>query len=88
MLKNIYLEIKQKFETAIGVLRKEKITIDPDDTAAVNQYAKVMKTVREKYVSVVISGLCWVIHELNVMIVYVSFCFFVFFDLHINPISL
>nr|DAD27464.1 TPA_asm: hypothetical protein HUJ06_028932 [Nelumbo nucifera] len=33
---------------ALGVLRKEKITIDPDDPAAVAQYAKVMKTVREK----------------------------------------
>ncbi|KAL6952990.1 hypothetical protein U1Q18_040903 [Sarracenia purpurea var. burkii] len=48
MLKNIFLEVKKKFETAIGVLRKEKITIDPDDPAAVDQYAKVMKTVREK----------------------------------------
>lgn len=48
MLKNIFLEVKKKFETAIGVLRKEKITIDPDDPAAVAQYAKVMKTVREK----------------------------------------
>ncbi|XP_057491168.1 probable ATP synthase 24 kDa subunit, mitochondrial [Actinidia eriantha] len=48
MLKNIFLEVKKKFETAIGVLRKEKITIDPDDPAAVEQYEKVMKTVREK----------------------------------------
>lgn len=48
MLKNIFLEVKRKFETAMGVLRKEKITIDPEDPAAVNQYAKVMKTVREK----------------------------------------
>lgn len=48
MLKNIFLEVKKKFETAMGVLRKEKITIDPEDPAAVNQYAKVMKTVREK----------------------------------------
>ncbi|KAH7520735.1 hypothetical protein FEM48_Zijuj08G0176900 [Ziziphus jujuba var. spinosa] len=50
MLKNIFLEVKNKFETALGVLRKEKITIDPDDDAAVAQYAKVMKTVREKLV--------------------------------------
>ncbi|KAI3521583.1 hypothetical protein L1887_11054 [Cichorium endivia] len=28
-------------------LRKEKITIDPEDPAVVSQYAKVMKTVRE-----------------------------------------
>ncbi|XP_059641585.1 probable ATP synthase 24 kDa subunit, mitochondrial [Cornus florida] len=48
MLKNIFLEIKTKFETALGILKKEKITIDPDDPAAVEQYAKVMKTVREK----------------------------------------
>lgn len=48
MLKNIFLDVKKKFETAIGVLRKEKITIDPDNPAAVSQYAKVMKTVREK----------------------------------------
>ncbi|XVF17118.1 hypothetical protein REPUB_Repub10bG0091500 [Reevesia pubescens] len=48
MLKNIFLEVKKKFETALGVLRKEKITIDPDDPAAVAQYGKVMKTVREK----------------------------------------
>ena len=50
MLKNIFLEVKNKFDVALGILRKEKITIDPDDPAAVSQYAKVMKTVREKYV--------------------------------------
>ncbi|CAN6458279.1 unnamed protein product [Victoria cruziana] len=48
MLKGIFFEVKKKFETALGVLRKEKITIDPDDPAAVDQYAKVMKAVREK----------------------------------------
>ncbi|CAJ2676941.1 probable ATP synthase 24 kDa subunit, mitochondrial [Trifolium pratense] len=48
MLKNIYLEVKNKFETAVGILRKEKITIAPEDPAAVAHYAKVMKTVREK----------------------------------------
>lgn len=48
MLKNIFLEVKNKFETAMSVLRKEKITIDPNDSAAVQHYAKVMKTVREK----------------------------------------
>ncbi|KAK9277537.1 hypothetical protein L1049_007081 [Liquidambar formosana] len=48
MLKNIFLEVKKKFETAMGVVRKEKITIDPEDPAAVSHYAKVMKTVREK----------------------------------------
>ncbi|KAK6922915.1 MALE GAMETOPHYTE DEFECTIVE 1 [Dillenia turbinata] len=48
MLKNIFLEVKNKFQTAIGILKKEKITIDPDDPAAVSHYAKVMKTVREK----------------------------------------
>ncbi|XP_047322413.1 probable ATP synthase 24 kDa subunit, mitochondrial [Impatiens glandulifera] len=48
MLKNIFLDVKRKFETAIGVLRTEKITIDPEDPAAVKNYANVMKTVREK----------------------------------------
>ncbi|KAI3680243.1 hypothetical protein L2E82_50468 [Cichorium intybus] len=48
MLKGIFFDVKKKFETAIGILRKEKITIDPEDPAAVAQYAKVMKTVREK----------------------------------------
>ncbi|KAL1535153.1 putative ATP synthase 24 kDa subunit, mitochondrial [Salvia divinorum] len=48
MLKGIFLEVKKKFETAIGILRKEKITIAPEDSAAVAQYAKVMQTVREK----------------------------------------
>lgn len=48
MLRNVFLELKNKFETAMGILKKEKITIDPDDPAAVSHYAKVMKTVREK----------------------------------------
>ncbi|GLU20334.1 hypothetical protein SLE2022_365410 [Rubroshorea leprosula] len=48
MLKNIFSDVKKKFETAVGILRKEKITIDPDDPAAVSQYAKVMKTIRDK----------------------------------------
>jgi hypothetical protein len=48
LLKVIFFEVKKKFETALGVLKKEKITIDPDDPAAVSQYAQVMKTVREK----------------------------------------
>lgn len=52
MLKGIFLEVKKKFETALGILRQEKITIDPEDPAAVQQYANVMKTVREKYISI------------------------------------
>ncbi|XP_072952903.1 probable ATP synthase 24 kDa subunit, mitochondrial [Typha angustifolia] len=48
MLKSIFYEVKNKFEIALGVLKKEKITIDPDDPAAISQYAKVMKTIREK----------------------------------------
>lgn len=48
LLKSIFLEVKNKFETAVGIFRKEKVTIDPDDPAAVSQYAKVVKTVREK----------------------------------------
>ncbi|KAF6146356.1 hypothetical protein GIB67_020450 [Kingdonia uniflora] len=51
MLKNIFSEVKNKFETAIGVLRKEKITIDPNDPAAVAGYAKVVKTIRENFTS-------------------------------------
>ena len=48
LLKGIFFEVKKKFETALGVLKKEKVTIDPDDPAAVARYAEVMKTVREK----------------------------------------
>ncbi|KAJ8477443.1 hypothetical protein OPV22_021170 [Ensete ventricosum] len=48
MLKGIFYEVKNKFDIALGVLRKEKITIDPDDAASVSQYAKVIKTIREK----------------------------------------
>ncbi|CAM8907610.1 unnamed protein product [Rhodiola kirilowii] len=48
MLKNIFLEVKNKFETAIGVFKKEKITIDPEDPSAVAHYTKVMKMAREK----------------------------------------
>lgn len=48
VLKDIFYEVKNKLETAIGVLRKEKITIDPEDPAAVSNYAKVMKSVRQK----------------------------------------
>ncbi|KAG6481372.1 hypothetical protein ZIOFF_057972 [Zingiber officinale] len=51
ILKNIFYEVKNKYETAFGVLRKEKITIDPDDLAAVSQYAKVIKTIRENATS-------------------------------------
>ncbi|KAB5556580.1 hypothetical protein DKX38_007489 [Salix brachista] len=48
MLKDIFRDLKKKFDTAIGVFRKEKIIIDPEDPAAVSHYAKVMKTAREK----------------------------------------
>ncbi|XP_006646835.1 probable ATP synthase 24 kDa subunit, mitochondrial [Oryza brachyantha] len=48
LLKGIFFEVKKKFETALGVLKKEKITIDPDDPEAVARYAQVMKTVRQK----------------------------------------
>lgn len=51
MLKNVFVEVKSKFETALGILKKEKITIAPEDPAAVSHYANVMKTVREKLVS-------------------------------------
>lgn len=62
MLKGIFLEVKKKFETALGVLRQEKITIDPDDPAAVQEYAKVMKTVREKYIFLLILLLNTILH--------------------------
>ncbi|KAH9290394.1 hypothetical protein KI387_034511, partial [Taxus chinensis] len=45
---NTFLEVKKKFETALGILRKEKVTIDPDDPNAVSRYAQIMRTVREK----------------------------------------
>ncbi|XP_010555330.1 PREDICTED: probable ATP synthase 24 kDa subunit, mitochondrial [Tarenaya hassleriana] len=48
MLKEVFMEIKTKYNAAVDVLRKEKITIDPDDAAAVRQYANVMKTIRQK----------------------------------------
>jgi hypothetical protein len=48
LLKGIFFDVKKKFETALSVLKKEKITIDPDDPTAVAGYAQVMRTVREK----------------------------------------
>jgi hypothetical protein len=39
-LKGIFFEVKKKFETTLGVLKKEKITIDPYDYAAVSQDRK------------------------------------------------
>lgn len=51
LLKDVFFDMKKKFEIAMGILRKEKITIAPEDPAAVTHYAKVMKTIREKWVS-------------------------------------
>ncbi|KAJ4840603.1 hypothetical protein Tsubulata_020904, partial [Turnera subulata] len=49
MLKSIFMDVKTKFSAAIAALKQgEKITIAPEDPAAVAHYAKVMKTVREK----------------------------------------
>lgn len=48
MLKGVFTEIKNKFQAAVDILRKEKITLDPEDPAAVKQYANVMKTIRQK----------------------------------------
>lgn len=48
LLMNTFSEVTNKFKTALGILRKEKITIDPDDPNAVSRYVQVMKTVREK----------------------------------------
>ncbi|GJR07582.1 transcription factor GTE4-like protein isoform X1 [Tanacetum coccineum] len=49
MLKGIFVEVKKKSETAVRVLCQEKITIDLKDHAAVDQYDKVMKTVRQNH---------------------------------------
>nr|GEU92289.1 probable ATP synthase 24 kDa subunit, mitochondrial [Tanacetum cinerariifolium] len=38
MLKGIFLEVKKKFEMAVGVLCQEKITIDPEDPGAVDHW--------------------------------------------------
>ncbi|KAL3621485.1 hypothetical protein CASFOL_036397 [Castilleja foliolosa] len=48
VVEGYFLEVKKKFETAIGVLRKEKITIDPNDPTAVAEYDKVMKPLGKK----------------------------------------
>ena len=48
MLKGVFTEIKNKFQAAVDILRKEKITLDPEDPAAVKHYANVMKTIRQK----------------------------------------
>ncbi|OIT21751.1 PREDICTED: probable ATP synthase 24 kDa subunit, mitochondrial [Nicotiana attenuata] len=48
VLKDIFYEVKNKLETLIGFLRKEKINIDPEDPVAVSEYAKVMNSVRQK----------------------------------------
>jgi len=48
MLKGVFFDIKNKFQAAVDILRKEKITLDPEDPAAVKQYANVMKTIRQK----------------------------------------
>jgi hypothetical protein len=37
LLKGILFEVKKKIETTLGVLKKENITIDPDDPAAVSR---------------------------------------------------
>nr|DAD27807.1 TPA_asm: hypothetical protein HUJ06_029275 [Nelumbo nucifera] len=40
MLKNIFLEVKKKFNAALGVLWKEKIRIDPDDPVEVDLFSE------------------------------------------------
>lgn len=47
LLKNIFFEVKTKFDVALGILKKEKVIIDLEDPAVVAQYAKVMKTIIE-----------------------------------------
>jgi hypothetical protein len=48
MLKGVFFDIKNKFQAAVDILRKEKITLDPEDPAAFKKYALVMKTIRQK----------------------------------------
>ncbi|KAJ4813766.1 ATP synthase [Rhynchospora pubera] len=48
MLKEIFLDVKKKYETVLSVFKREKITIDPDDSAAVTQYANVWKIARKE----------------------------------------
>lgn len=48
MLKGIFLDVKKKYEACLSVFKREKITIDPDDPAAVAHYAKVWKTARKE----------------------------------------
>ncbi|KMZ60647.1 Mitochondrial ATP synthase [Zostera marina] len=48
ILKKIFFDVKKKFDIALGILKTEKITVDPEDPAAVSQYANVIKNIREK----------------------------------------
>ncbi|KAJ1700310.1 hypothetical protein LUZ63_000089 [Rhynchospora breviuscula] len=48
MLKEIFLDVKKKYETVLSVFKREKITIDPDDPAAVTQYANVWRIARKE----------------------------------------
>ncbi|GJM90121.1 hypothetical protein PR202_ga06370 [Eleusine coracana subsp. coracana] len=49
LLKGIFFEVKKKFEIALGVLKKEKIIIDPDDPAAVSRADLLSDSQRIKY---------------------------------------
>ncbi|XP_078150846.1 MALE GAMETOPHYTE DEFECTIVE 1 isoform X1 [Carex rostrata] len=47
-LKGIFLDVKKVYDTVYSVFKREKITIDPDDPAAVSHYAKMWKTARKE----------------------------------------
>ncbi|CAD6270056.1 unnamed protein product [Miscanthus lutarioriparius] len=48
--KGIFFEVKM-FETALAVLKKEKIIVDRDDPGAVSCYAQVMKTISARWIA-------------------------------------
>lgn len=48
LLKGIFLDVKKSYDACLSVFKREKITIDPDDPAAVSHYAKVWKTARKE----------------------------------------
>ncbi|KAJ6794982.1 putative ATP synthase 24 kDa subunit, mitochondrial [Iris pallida] len=48
MLKDIFYDVKKKFDIIRGIFRTERIILDPEDPAAVRQYANVMKKCREE----------------------------------------
>ncbi|KAJ6830480.1 putative ATP synthase 24 kDa subunit, mitochondrial [Iris pallida] len=48
MLKDIFYDVKKKFDIIRGIFRTERIILDPEDPAAVRKYADVMKRCRKE----------------------------------------